>query len=112
MPFDEFLAERISTILKTKTKHFEEKKMFGGICFMVKDKMCLGVVKNDLMARVDPEEYSELLNVHGAREMDFTKRPMKGFIYVDPESLDTSEQLEFWIDKCLDYNPRAKSSKK
>ena len=79
---------------------------------MVDDKMCLGVVKNELMARVDPEEYDSLLNIKGARQMDFTKRPMKGFLFIGDEGIDDQENLEFWIDKCLDYNPKAGNSKK
>ena len=112
MAFDQFLADRIQFALKSKTNRIEEKRMFGGLCFMVDNKMCIGVVKNELMARVDPEEYDELLKKSGAREMDFTNRPMKGFIFVQPEGLDSSESLDFWIDKCLKYNPKAKSSKK
>lgn len=74
--------------------------------------MCIGIVKEDLMARVDPDFYTEALQIKNTREMDFTKRPMKGYIFVAPEGIDLDEQLEFWIDKCLAFNPLAKSSKK
>ncbi len=112
MPFDEYLAERIKNVLDSKNQIYETKKMFGGICFMVNDKMCIGIINNDLMARVDPEENDVLLKKHGARPMDFTKRPMKGYIYVEPKGVDEDKDLEYWIDQCLLYNPKAKSSKK
>ena len=112
MAYDELLADRIRQQLKDKKAPFEEKKMFGGLCFLVDDKMCLGVVKNDLMTRVDPEIYEQLLEEKGARQMDFTHRPMKGFILVEPEGIDLDDELESWVQHCLDFNPKAKSSKK
>ena len=112
MAYDEYLSERVANILKSKTSEIEEKKMFGGICFMVNKKMCLGVVKNELMARVDPEDYEKLLLKNGTRKMDFTKKPMKGFLFIDPIAFDSDSDLEFWIDTCLRYNPEAKSSRK
>ena len=86
--------------------------MMGGLCYMIDDKMCLGIVKDDLMARVGPDAYEELKQKEGAREMDFTKRPMKGYIFVAPEGIDFEEDLELWVDRCLEFNPLAKSSKK
>ena len=112
MPYDEYLADRIRNAFKAKKAHFEEKKMMGGICFMVDDKMCAGVVKDQLMARIDPDIYEEVLAKKGCREMDFTKRPMKGFVFVDPIGTDMDSDLEYWIQQCLDFNPKAKSSKK
>ena len=79
---------------------------------MVDDKMCLGIIRDELMARVGPETYEALLNQKGARPMDFTKRPMRGYLYVSPEGIDFDRDLEFWIEKCLEFNPLAKSSKK
>lgn len=112
MAYDEFLAERIQKILKERKTAFEAKKMFGGVCFMVNDKMCVGVLKNDLMARIDPENEAEFLKEAETRPMDFTNRPMKGYIYVNANGTDLDEDLEKWIDRCLEYNPKAKSSKK
>ena len=112
MAFDEYLQERIELILNERNVTFEAKKMMGGLCYMVDDKMCLGIVKNDLMARVGTENYESLIVKKGARPMDFTKRPMKGYIFVEPEGVDFQEDLEFWIDQCLAFNPEAKSSKK
>lgn len=79
---------------------------------MVDDKMCAGVVKDNLMARVGPGLYPDALKRMGAREMDFTKRPVKGFVFVDPEGWDMDRDLDGWIDMCLEYNPQATSSKK
>ena len=112
MAYDEFLADRIRAVLQSKKISFEEKKMMGGLCYMVDDKMCLGVVKENLMARIDPEIYEEALAKPSSRKMDFTGRPMKGFVFVEPEGIDFEEDLEYWVQLCLDFNPRASSSKK
>lgn len=112
MAYDLYLAERIKQVLESQKVNFYEKKMFGGSVFMVDDKMCIGVVKDHLMARVNPENEEELLAKEGARPMDFTGRPMKGYVYVSPEGIDMSDDLEFWINECLKFNPLAKASKK
>ena len=80
--FSEYLADRIKQILHEKNTQFQAKKMMGGLAFMVNDKMCVGINNEDLMARLDPDVYEEALTRKGVREMDFTKRPMKGWIYV------------------------------
>ncbi|HKJ43184.1 MAG TPA: TfoX/Sxy family protein [Sunxiuqinia sp.] len=112
MAYDEFLAERIQRILQEQKATYEEKKMFGGTCFMVNDKMCLGVIKNDLMARIDPENENQFLNDDGARPMDFSSQPMKGYIFVNQKGTDLDDDLERWVNRCLAFNPKAKSSKK
>lgn len=112
MAYDEYLQERIERVLSEKAVAYEAKKMMGGLCYMVDDKMCFGIVKNDFMARVGTEKYSSLVERKGARPMDFTKRPMNGYLFVSPEGVDREEDLEFWIQNCLDFNPLAKSSKK
>ncbi len=111
MAYNEFLADRITQVLNEKKVPFEEKKMMGGVCYMVNDKMCVGIVKDNLMARIDPDIYEEALRKEGCRDMDFTKRPMKGFVYVEPFVTDMDDQLEYWIDLALEFNPKAKSSK-
>ena len=112
MAYDEHLADRIRQSLNENRISFEEKKMMGGLCYMVNDKMCVGVIKDKLMARIDPEIYTKALNKKGCHEMDFTKRPMKGFVFVEPEGTDLDSDLEFWVGLCLAFNPKAKSSKK
>lgn len=112
MAYDEYLAERIQSVLEGKKVSFEGKKMMGGMAFMVDDKMCVGVINNTLMARIDPEIYEEVLLKPGCRKMDFTGREMKGFVVVEPEGVDMEDDLAAWVQLCLDFNPRAKSSKK
>ena len=111
MAYDEFLADRIRGILDANHITYEEKEMMGGLTFMVDNKMCIGVVKEDFMARIDPEIYHEALTKTGCVEMNFTGRPMKGYVFVEPEGTDMDTDLEDWIQLCLEYNPRAKSSK-
>lgn len=112
MAYDEFLADRIRNILKEKRVSFEEKKMMGGLTFMIDYKMCVGIVKNDLMARIDPNIYEDALKIQGCKEMNFTGKAMKGFVFIEPESIDMDKDLNYWIQLCLDFNPKAKSSKK
>ena len=112
MAYDENLADRIKRILVEKRVLFIEKKMMGGLCFMVNDKMCMGIVKNDLMARIDPDIYQTALKKTGCRDMDFTGRPMKGYVFVEPIGVDSDADLDYWTQLCLDFNPKAKSSKK
>lgn len=111
MAYSEFLADRIRVSLKEKKVPYEEKKMMGGITFMVYGKMCIGIIKENLMARIDPDIYSDVLTKKGCREMDFTGRPMKGFVFVEPEGIDMDDDLDYWIGLALEYNPKAKSKK-
>jgi hypothetical protein len=112
MAYDEYLADRIRQKFKELDVRFEEKKMMGGICFLVEDKMCVGIIKEKLMARIDPDSTEAAFSRRGCHEMDFTNRPMKGFIFVEPEGIDQDQDLEYFIRMALDYNPKAKSSKK
>jgi len=112
MAYDEYLADRLRNSLNERNTAYEEKKMMGGLCFMVDDKMCVGIVKDQLMARIDPDEYEEALTLPGARPMDFTGRPMKGYVFVAPEGIDSDAELDNWVDKCIEFNPHAKSSKR
>ena len=112
MAYDEHLAERVKKVLKEKRVRYEEKRMMGGLCIMVKDKMCMGIEKLKLMARIGPDAYQGALKKKGCHEMNFTGRPMNGYVYVDPKAIDLDNELEYWVQLCLDYNPKAKSSKK
>lgn len=111
MSYSESLANRIRTSLQN-LDNVEEKHMMGGLCFMVNDKMCVGIIKDDLMCRVDPDLKPELLEKQGCFEMMFTGRPMKAFVQVDEIGLRTQADFDFWIQQCLDYNPKAQASKK
>ena len=118
MPYDEYLADRIRGVLRAKHIPFEEKKMMGGICFMVDDKMCVGADqdklsgKNRLMARVGEQVYLSSLKKDGYSPFDITGKALKGFLKVEEEALDREEDLEYWIQLSLDFNPLAQRSKK
>jgi len=112
MAFNVELADRTREIVYLTHTNVEEKAMFGGLCFMVNDKMCLGIVKDKLMVRLDPAKYDEVLEMEGCEPMDFSGKSMKGFVFVDTLALSTRQKLEFWIDLTLDYNKDAKKSKK
>ncbi|UCF63655.1 MAG: TfoX/Sxy family protein [bacterium] len=112
MAYNEILADRVRELLSGKNLPVEEKKMMGGLTFMVNEKMCVGILRDDLMARIAPEEYQKALSKNGCREMDFTGRPMKGFVFIDPRGTKEPEDLKFWINLALAYNDRAKASKK
>jgi len=109
MSYDEELAMRVRRALAGQ-RRVEEKKMMGGLTFMVNGKMCVGILNDDLMARIDPAVHDEALQKKGCREMDFTGRPMKGFVFVGPDG--TTNDLGYWIKLALDFNARAKASKK
>lgn len=112
MAYDEYLSERIDRILKDKKVEFISKKMMGGLCYMVDDKMMVGVVKNELMARIGPHVYEEALQRLGCKEMNFTGRSMKGYVFVDGEGIDLEKDLEYYVQLAIDFNPLAISSKK
>jgi TfoX/Sxy family transcriptional regulator of competence genes len=111
MPYNEKTADRIREELAAIRK-VEEKKMMGGLTFMVNDKMCVGILNDDIMVRIDPAEYEQALERKGCREMDFTGRPMKGFVFVSPEGTKGKKDLNYWIDLALAFNKKAKASKK
>lgn len=108
----EELANRVGALLTAKGVRFEAKRMMGGICFMVADKMGVGTVKDRLMVRFDPALHDEVLARPGAGPMDFTGRPMRGYVFVEPAILREDDVLASWVGLALAYNPRAKSSKK
>jgi hypothetical protein len=89
-----------------------EKKMFGGLAFMVNDKMCINVGDNQLMCRFDPELTEELSERCGFLPMIMNNKEYKGYCYVDPIGYKSKNDFEFWINLCLDYNDKAKSSKR
>ena len=93
-------------------KNVTEKAMFGGLCFMVNDKMALGVEKERLMVRLDPVIYETVMEKEGCRPMDFTGKVMKGYVFVDIDVLQTKKQLSYWVTLALDFNKIAKASKK
>lgn len=111
MSYNEQLTTRVRESLKGQKK-VVEKKMFGGITFMVNDKMCVGVVKDEIMTRIDPAVYDKALKRKGCHEMRFTGKPMKGFVFVRPEGTKRKKDLEYWVGLALDFNTKAKAAKK
>ena len=101
MAFDVALAARIRAVLLSR-EDVTEQKMFGGLCFMVRGHMCCGVEGAKLMLRVGAERYAGVLARKHARPMDFTGRPLKGFIFVAPAGLKTKRQLESWLAPALE----------
>jgi TfoX/Sxy family transcriptional regulator of competence genes len=111
MAYDQKLAERIRERL-AETKKVEEKQMMGGLTFTVNAKMCIGIIKDEMMCRIDPEDWEIALSKNGTRVMEFTGRPFKGFILVDETGMKSSKDFDYWINLCLAFNKKAKSSKK
>jgi TfoX/Sxy family transcriptional regulator of competence genes len=111
MAYDEKLAERIRTRL-AEVPGVVEKAMMGGLTFMVDDKMCVGIIKDELMCRIDHALYEDALERTGCHEMKFTGKPMKGYVLVDETGMKSKKDFDYWIGLCLDFNKRAKSSKK
>jgi len=102
MAYDEDLAHRVRKALEARPG-VTERKMFGGLAFMLGDAMCCGLIDDDLMARVGPERYGEALEEPGARPMDFTGKSMTGYVFVDREGYGTDAALERWVSRCVDY---------
>jgi TfoX/Sxy family transcriptional regulator of competence genes len=111
MAYNQILANRIRERLQD-LENVEEKAMMGGLAFMVNDKMCVGVWKEELMCRIDPEKQEEALETTGCRIMDFTGKPMKGWVLIDDSGMRNATELSYWIDLALDFNKYSKASKK
>ena len=102
MVYDETLANRLRKQLG-RQKGVTEKKMFGGLSFLLNGKMCCGVLKDILVVRVNPKESDKLLNEPNVRPMDFTGRPMKGFLYVSSAAYKTDKQLSAWVERGVGF---------
>jgi len=102
MPFDEQLADRVRRVLAAR-RDVEEERMFGGLAFMVGGKMACGLVGDTLMVRVGPDDSERLLEEPHVRPMDFTGRPMRGFLYVDPAGIETPRTLQAWVDRATRF---------
>ena len=96
MAYDEGVAQRVREALAEQAG-VAEKKMFGGIAFLLRGNMCCGVVGGDLMVRVGPDAYADALAEPHAREMDFTGRPMRGIVYVSPTGFESDQRLARWL---------------
>ena len=109
MAYSDYQAERVRNRL-SKSNVTEEKKMMGGLIFMVNDKMCIGLDmdketgQDRLMVRVGKAKHDQLIFEKGSREMDFTGKVMRGFLFIEPEGFDAEADLDFWIEKALYFN--------
>ncbi len=102
MAYDEALAQRVRATVRTK-RGVTERKMFGGIAFMLRGHMFVGISEDSLMARVGPQNYERVLAMDGVREMDFTGKPMRGYVFVGPQSLRSAADLKHWVELCADF---------
>jgi len=111
MAYNDKLANRIRESL-ADLPNIEEKEMMGGLVFMVNDKMCVGIIKDEIMCRIDPDFHETAIEMTGCRTMDLTKRPIKGYVMVDDTGMRTQKEFEYWINLAVEFNIKAKSSKK
>lgn len=102
MAYDEALADRVRDALAPRPE-LSERKMFGGIAFMIGGHMAVGVIDDDLMVRLDPGDAEQALGEQHTRPMDFTGRPMKGMVFVDPAGTAADEDLAGWVDAGADF---------
>ena len=102
MAYDTAIAQRVRDILERRPG-ISERPMFGGLAFLIDGKMFVGILGSALMARVGVERHADALNVPHVRQMDFTGRPMKGYVYVDEPGLREDRNLKAWVQWCADY---------
>jgi TfoX/Sxy family transcriptional regulator of competence genes len=111
MAYNQQIANRIRERL-SGLPNIEEMEMMGGLVFMYNDKMCLGVIKDDMMCRIDPLVHNLQVEKIGCRTMDFTNRPMIGYVLIEEVAMKSEKDFNYWINLALDFNPKAKSSRK
>lgn len=111
MAYSESLAQRIRARLSVHP-NVKEKQMMGGLTFMLNDKMCVGIIKDEMMCRIAPEQQEQALKKKGCRVMDFTGKPMRGYVMVDEGGMKSAADFEYWIGLCVSYNSIAKASAK
>ena len=102
MAYDEGLAQRVRELLEEEPG-FDEKRMFGGIGFLIYGNMACGIIGDDLIVRVGKENYEDLLQLPHLRKFDLTGRPMRGWVMVSPEGCESDEDLSEWIERGLDF---------
>jgi TfoX/Sxy family transcriptional regulator of competence genes len=104
------LADRVREAL-ADAGELEEKRMFGGLCFMVNGKLCIGTKETAIMCRIGPDEYPIALEKSGCRPMWHGSKAMTGYVFVDEEALRTKKDFDYWINASLAYNKIAKAAK-
>jgi len=111
MAYNEKLANKVRSAL-AHLPEVEEKKMFRGITFMVNGKICISVSNDELMCRIDPELYGAVVKKKGCRPVIMREREYKGYVYVNEEGIKTKKDFDYWVRLCLEFNKKAKASKK
>jgi TfoX/Sxy family transcriptional regulator of competence genes len=111
MAYNNKIADRIRERL-ADIPNIEEKEMMGGLVFMVNGKMCVGIIKDEMMCRIDPVVHDVEVEKTGCRTMDFTKRPMIGYVMIGESGMQSNKDFDYWIGLALDFNKKAKTSKK
>lgn len=111
MAYNQTLASRIRNRFSV-LENVEEKEMMGGLVFMYNGKMCVGIIKDEMMLRIPRELHEAAVEQNGCRTMDFTKRPMWGYVLIDEGGIAANADFEKWICMALDFNAQAKASKK
>jgi len=111
MAWDENLLNNIREAL-VDVEPIEEKQMFGDMCFMVDDKLCVCVKNTELMCRINPEQFEAVLEMPGVRPMANDGKGMRGYVFVDENAMRTKKDFDHWIHKVLTFNKIAKASKK
>ena len=111
MAYNEKLTARIRELL-ANVSEVEEKKMFRGVTFMVKGKMCITAGDDEIMCRIDPSLHESLIKKKGCRTMIMKGKEYKGYVYIKEDSLKTKKDISYWVGLALDFNTKAKASKK
>lgn len=112
MAYDTQLADRIREYLVGfPALDITEKEMFSGVCFMVDGKMCVCVSRDNMMCRVDPALEEPLAELPGCSQMVMKGRVMKNYWLIEPDALKTRQAFEYWVNLCLEYNPKTKAAK-
>lgn len=111
MAYDLELAQRLRNRL-SELPNLYEKAMFGGLCFMYNEKMCLGIVKDEMMCRINPAEHDNAVEKNGCRSMDFTGKTMRGYVLIDEFGMKSEADFNYWVELALEFNSLAKKSKK
>ena len=110
MAYNEKLADKLRKAL-SKISNLEEKKMFGGLAFLVNEKMCINVSGDNLMCRFNPILEDKISKKKGYKKVIMKGRKIKGYCYVEPEGFNTKKDFDFWINLCLEFNHKARSIK-
>lgn len=111
MTYNQQLTDRVRELLSQR-EDVTEKEMFSGVCFMVEEKMCICIAGDELLCRIGADQVQAELEKGNTRNMMSNGRVMKDYVYVENTMFDKPQELQYWVDLCLAFNPFAKSSKK